>query len=77
MQRENKAPERATKHMIFFVVLNTASIQLIPTTVAVLRGNYGAASPMDILPAVWITSIVSLTAGLVTAWLLGRFERKK
>lgn len=77
MQKENKTPERATKHMIFFVVLNTASIQLIPTTVAVLRGNYGAASPMDILPAVWITSIVSLTAGLVTAWLLGRFERKK
>ena len=75
MQKENKTPERATKHMIFFVVLNTASIQLIPTTVAVLRGNYGAASPMDILPAVWVTSALSVATGILAAKLLSRLWR--
>jgi len=56
-------------------VLNTASIQLIPATVAGVRAAAGAASPFDILPAVWITSIVSLAAGIGLATLLARRSR--
>ena len=52
------------------VVLNTASIQLLPTTVAGIRAACGAASPMDILPAVWLTSLASVTAGLAAARLM-------
>lgn len=64
-KEENAVPNVASNHMITFVVLNTASIQLLPTTIAFLRLEYGSASPLDILPAIWITSIVSVTSGLL------------
>ena len=54
------------------IVLNTASIQLIPATVAAVRASLGCASPFDILPAVWITSTCSVGLGLAAAWLLGK-----
>ena len=62
----------ATNEMCRFIVLNTASIQLIPATVAAVRAGLGSAAPFDILPAVWITSICSAAAGLTAAWLLGK-----
>lgn len=52
------------------VVLNTASIQLLPTTVASVRAACGSAAPMDILPAVWVSSLLSVAAGLLAARLL-------
>lgn len=58
------------------IVLNSASIQLIPTTVAALRASLGCTTPFDILPAVWITSFTSAAMGLGAAWLLGRLWRK-
>lgn len=61
----------ANRYMITLVVLNTASITIIPTTMATLRLEYGAANPLDVLPAVWLASIGSVAAGLMTAWLLG------
>ena len=57
------------------VVLNTASIQLLPTTVAGLRAACGSSAPFDILPAVWVTSVLSVAAGLLTARVLGRIWR--
>ena len=50
-------PELATDQLCRLIVLNTASIQLIPANVAAVRSNLGSAAPFDILPAVWITSI--------------------
>ena len=52
------------------VVLNTASIQLIPATAATLRASFGSTAPFDIMPAVWITSIFSLSVGLAVNRLL-------
>ena len=46
------------------VVLNTASVQLLPTTVASIRASLGSAAPFDITPAVWIVSALALAAGL-------------
>lgn len=66
----------ATDQLCRLIVLNTASIQLIPSTVAALRAAYGSSAPFDILPAVWITSICSAGAGLLAAWLLGKAWRK-
>ena len=57
------------------VVCNTASIQLIPTTVAAVRAGAGSAAPFDILPAVWLASAVSVTAGILAARLLARLWR--
>jgi spore maturation protein A len=54
------------------VLLNTASIQLIPANVAAVRLGLGCAAPFYILPAVWITSFCSAGVGLAAAVVLGR-----
>lgn len=58
------------------VVLNTASIQLIPANVAAIRSSLDCSTPFDILPAVWVTSLCSASLGLAAAWLLGKLWRK-
>jgi spore maturation protein A len=67
-----RQPGIATDEMCRLIVLNTASIQLIPGNVAANRASLGAAAPFDILPAVWITSVCSAGLGLTAAWLLGK-----
>jgi len=66
----------ANDELCRLIVLNTASIQLIPATVAAIRSQLGSGTPFDILPAVWITSIASAGMGLAAAWVLGRITRK-
>ncbi len=66
----------ASDELCKLVVLNTASIQLIPANVAAVRASLGCATPFDILPAVWITSLCSAGLGVTAAWLMGRLWRK-
>ena len=73
--RDPSDPTRATDQLCRLVVMNTASIQLLPTTVAAVRQSAGCASPFDILPCVWVSSVLSVSAGLVAAKLLGRVWR--
>ena len=65
----------ASDELCLLVVLNTASIQLLPTTVASIRAAYGSAAPFDILPAVWVSSLASVTVGLLSARFLSRRKR--
>ena len=65
----------ASDELCRLIVLNTASIQLIPANVAAVRSALGATSPFDILPAVWITSLCSAGLGLLAAWGLGAMMR--
>jgi spore maturation protein A len=58
------------------VVLNSASIQLIPATVAAVRASNGASAPFDILPAVWITSVITVSSAIMIAKLLSRFSKR-
>ena len=67
----------ASDELCRLVVLNTASIQLLPTTVASVRAACGSTAPLDILPAVWLSSLLSVTAGLAAARLLQRIWRYK
>ena len=69
---ESASPGQATDEMCRLIVLNTASIQLIPATVAALRASLGCSTPFDLLPAVWITSICSAGLGVAAACLLGK-----
>ena len=70
LQKLNRQKDTASNAMVTFVVLNTASLQLIPTTCAVLRQQAGSAAPMEILPAVWLSSIASAAVALTLAHLL-------
>ena len=72
---ETLAAVSASDELCLLVVLNTASIQLLPTTVASIRSAYGSAAPFDILPAVWVSSLASVTVGLLTARFLSRRKR--
>lgn len=66
----------ASNELCRLIVLNTASIQLIPANVAAIRTALGCATPFDILPAVWISSLCSASLGLLAAWSLGKVWRK-
>lgn len=72
---QNPDKTTASDDMITFVLINTASVQIIPTTVAQLRAKYGSLSPMDIAPCIWITSITALIFALLLNALLRRLIR--
>ena len=65
----------AEDELCLLVVVNTASIQLLPTTIAAVRAGMGAASAFDIMPAVWISSLLSVCAGILAAAVLRRMWR--
>lgn len=67
----------ADDELCLFVVLNTASLQLIPTTLAAVRSALGCADAFDILPAVWLTSAAALLVGIVAAKLFARLWRAR
>lgn len=72
LMKDPRQPDRASNQMCRLIVLNTASIQLIPANVAAVRASLGCTTPFDILPMVWITSLCSAAAGLLAAFLLGK-----
>ncbi len=67
-----KSPGVASDALCMLVVCNTASIQLIPTTVATVRAAAGSAAPFDILPAVWLASSLSVGVGILACKVLSR-----
>lgn len=66
----------ATDELCRLIVLNTASIQLIPANVAAIRVSLGCSTPFDILPAVWVTSLCSALMGLLAAWGMGKLWKR-
>ena len=70
-----RTPGVAGDSLCMLVVCNTASIQLIPTTVAAVRMAAGCRTPFDILPAVWVTSLLSVLTGITAAKLCARLWR--
>ena len=67
--------DTANDALCLLVVCNSASIQLIPTTVAAVRAAAGSAAPFDILPAVWLSSALSVLAGIAACKLFARLWR--
>lgn len=67
----------ASDNMILLTVMNTASLQLIPTTAAALRLAHGSADPMEILPCVWISSVCALTAALMAVSVFRRAGKRR
>lgn len=69
------SPRVASDALCMLVVCNTASIQLIPTTVATVRAGAGSAAPFDILPAVWLASGLSVGVGVLACKICARIWR--
>ena len=70
-----RTPGVANAALCMLVVCNTASIQLIPTTVAAVRAGAGCAAPFDILPATWLASAISVSVGILAAKLFAKIWR--
>ena len=77
MAKEQGANGRATDDMALFVILNTASMQLVPTTTAMLRMRAGAAAPLDFLPLTWVCSAGSIVAVVLMARALAPIWGKR
>lgn len=71
-----RTPGVASDGLCMLVVCNTASIQLIPTTVAAVRAAAGCGTPFDILPATWLASVISVGVGITAAKVMGKMWRK-
>lgn len=67
-----RSPGVASDALCMLIVCNTASIQLIPTTVASVRAAAGSPLPFDILPAVWLASAIAVTVGVIVCKLFAR-----
>lgn len=67
MKKVSHKKEKATNSMCLFAVMNTASLQLIPSTVIAIRMKYESNMPYSIVFPVWISSICGLTAGIIAA----------
>lgn len=65
MQEENRDKKVLTNDMATFIVLNTASIQIIPTTVIAIRNSLGSENPTAIIFPVWIATICAAIAGVI------------
>lgn len=65
MQEENSDKRTLTNDMATFIVLNTASIQIIPTTVIAIRNSLGSGNPTTIIVPVWIATICAAVAGVI------------
>lgn len=65
MQKDNPDKKVLTNDMATFIVLNTASIQIIPTTVIAIRNSLGSENPTAIIFPVWIATICAAIAGIV------------
>lgn len=70
MQKENPKKDTLTNSMAMFIIINTASIQIIPTTVIAIRNSLGSANPTSIIIPVWVATICAAVAGVTAAKIL-------
>ena len=75
MQEENDDKSKLTNEMATFIVLNTASIQIIPTTVIAIRNSLGSSNPTAIIVPVWIATICAAIAGITATKIFIKFDK--
>ena len=70
MQKENYNKDRLTDTMMMFIVLNTASLQIIPTTVIAIRSSLGSNNPTKIIVPIWVATITAAITGILICKIL-------
>ena len=77
MQEENEDKDVLSDSMAMFIVINTASIQIIPTTVIAIRNSLGSANPTSIVFPVWIATICAAICGIIAVKILIKVTKKR
>ena len=75
MQEKNKNKKELSNSMIVFIILNTASIQIIPTTIIAIRNSLGSTNPTKILIPIWIASISAAIVGVFITKVILKFRK--
>lgn len=70
MQKENKTKDTLSNSMMTFILINTASIQLIPTTVLAIRKSLGSSNSTEIIIPVWCATICAAVVGISAVKIL-------
>jgi len=74
MQRNNKNKKELSNSMAMFIIINTASIQIIPTTVIGIRSSLGSENPTQMILAVWCATLgAAISAIILTKILMKRW----
>lgn len=76
MQKSNKQKDKLTNSMVMFIVINTASLQIIPTTVIAIRNSLGSSNPTKIIFPVWIATIIAATIGILITKLFIKLDKR-
>ena len=77
MQEENPKKEILSDSMAMFIIINTASIQIIPTTVIAIRNSMGSSNPNAIVVPIWIASVITATAGIIITKIFIKLDKKE
>ncbi|AGC68161.1 spore maturation protein A [Thermoclostridium stercorarium subsp. stercorarium DSM 8532] len=77
LQTLNEKKDTATDDMILFMVINASCIQLIPTSVIVLRDAAGSVNPASIIPHVWISSLISTVTAILFYFIFRSFDKRR
>ena len=77
MQKENPKKEELTDSMCMLIVLNTASIQIVPTTILAIRTSLGSNNPSSIIPTIWISTFVGTLVGIISIKIVLTRKDKK
>ena len=77
MQKINDKKDRLSNSMMMFVVINTASIQIIPTTVIAIRNSLGSENPTSIVFPVWIATIAAAVFGIIATKIIIKITKKE
>lgn len=77
LQKINKDKTTLSNSMAMLVLINTASLQLIPTTVIAIRMSLGSNNPTAIIMPVWIATFSAAFIAIFTAKLFIKFDKKR
>lgn len=77
MQDKNEEKDRLTDSMAMLIVLNTASLQIIPTTVIAIRSSLGSSNPTKIIVPVWIATIAAAISAITATKIFIKIEKRK
>ncbi|MED4228865.1 nucleoside recognition domain-containing protein [Neobacillus cucumis] len=77
LKKLNGGKDKASRSMVTFLAINTASITIIPTTVIAIRINYHSSSPTEIVvPTIIATVLSAISAILIDRYFHYRRSRK-
>ena len=76
LQKDNLNKDKLSNNMLLFILINTASIQLIPTTIISIRSGLGSNNPSCIIIGVWFSSIIAFTSMLIIVKTYIKLKRR-